>query len=75
MFGNEILIIVPGNTQGYTNSTKREKQLINAKYPEQKTTKYRYVNRSKSDKYIYSVKQLIFSQISTQTSTDTTYKN
>ena len=35
MFGNEIIVIVPGNTQGYTNSTKRDKQLINAKYPEQ----------------------------------------
>ena len=35
MFGNEIIVIVSENTQGYTNSTKRDKQLINAKYPEQ----------------------------------------
>ena len=35
MFRNEIIVIVSENTQGYTNGTKRDKQLINAKYPEQ----------------------------------------
>ena len=35
MFGKEIIVIVSENTQAYTNSTKRDKQLIKAKYPEQ----------------------------------------